>query len=382
MYSYSKQSIDADDVQAVIDALNSDFLTQGPKVNEFEHLITKYIGSGFAICVNSATSALHTVLLGLGINQNSVVWVPGISFVATANCVEYCGAKLKFVDVDPETGNISLQALKNELSEAKKLHILPDVIIIVDMAGNPCELLELIELSHEYNFKIVHDASHSFGSEYGNQKIGSLKQIAATVFSFHAIKPITTGEGGAICTHDPKLHNACKLISSHFVTRRDQKDPWMYDQIGLGYNFRMTDLQAALGVSQVKKSDEFIEKKSMLAQLYTEKLSHLNAFIDLPIKLKLGCKSAHHLYQIRVRAGTKARRIVYDQLKIEGILSNVHYRPIYANTYFQNKYGKIHLNGCETFYAKVLALPMHPKLQETDVDFIASKLEKICNEFL
>ena len=382
MYRYSEQSIDAEDAQAVLEVLNSDFLTQGPRVKRFESAVSSYIGSPFTTCVNSATSALHTVLLGLNVNSSSLVWVPGISFVATANCVEYCGAKLEFLDVDQKTGNLCLKSLENKLFAAKKSRSLPDVIIIVDIAGRPCELTELINLSEKFKFKIVHDASHSFGSEYGFRKIGSFKEIAATVFSFHAVKPITTGEGGAICTHDPELDRLVKLISSHYITRQGQKDPWMYDQIGLGYNFRMTDIQAALGTAQIKKSEKFIKQKSILAEIYTSRLSHLNSDIGLPISIKNGSRSAHHLYQIRIIKGEQSRRLFYDKLKNEGILSNVHYRPIYKNSYYVQKYGPMTLKGCEKFYAQVLALPLHPGLHKKDVDFISSKVEKVCNECL
>ena len=380
MYKYSQQSIDAEDAQAVLEVLNSNFLTQGPKIKEFEHAVSDYIGAPFTTCVNSATSALHTVLLGLDVNQNSIVWVPGISFVATANCVEYCGAQLEFLDVDKKTGNLCIKLLKNKLIKSKKLKLLPDVVIIVDMAGRPCELAELIYLSKQFKFKIVHDASHSFGSEYDFQKVGSFEEVAATVFSFHPVKPITTGEGGAICTHDSELDKSVKLISSHYITRENQKDPWMYDQIGLGYNFRMTDIQAALGISQIKKSEKFIKHKSLLAELYTNKLSHLNGVIGLPIDLEKGSRSAHHLYQIRIKSGEQSRRIAYDKLKNEGVLTNVHYRPIYVNSYYVKKYGRLFLKGCETFYKQVLALPLHPELQQEDVDFISSKVEKVCND--
>ena len=380
MYTYSRQSIDENDVKTVLEVLTSDFLTQGPKVKEFEHAISRYIGSPFTTCMNSATSALHTVLLGLNVNENSIVWVPGISFVATANCVEYCGAKLEFLDVDHQTGNVCLESLKIKLRQAQKTQSSPDVIIIVDIAGRPCELSEIISLSEEFKFKIVHDASHSFGSNYNFRKVGSFDKVAATVFSFHAVKPITTGEGGAICTDDPELDKSFKLISSHYITREGQKDPWMYDQIGLGFNFRMTDIQAALGTAQIKKSDKFIEHKSILAEFYTSRLSHLNSAIGLPIQLKTGSTSAHHLYQIRIKNGHKLRKIFYNKLKEEGILSNVHYRPIYANSYYAQKYGRLFLQGCETFYAQVLALPLHPKLQKDDVGFISSKVEKVYNE--
>jgi len=380
MYSYSKQFIDDDDKNSVLEVLNSDFLTQGPKVKLFEDNISDYIGVPYVVSTNSATSALHTALLSLGVGAGSRVWVPGISFVATANCAEYCNAVVEFVDVDPQTGNISIPDLHGRLKNAQSKRQLPDVVIPVDISGRPCDLSSLVELSKEFNFHIVHDASHSFGAEHNFTKVGAVAGISATIFSFHAVKPITTGEGGAICTNSFDLMQKCKLISSHYVSRTGQKDPWMYDQIGLGYNYRLTDMQAALGISQIKKSDIFINHKDLLSKYYSKRLEHLNEHILTPIPLVFGDKSSHHLYQVRVKSGEEKRRLFYEKLKYCGINSNVHYRPIYQNTYYIKKYGKINLESCERIYSQILALPLYPSLGIDDLQYIVDKIENICNE--
>jgi dTDP-4-amino-4,6-dideoxygalactose transaminase len=382
MLNYSRQSIDEEDKASVVDVLESSHLTQGPKVKEFETAIANYIGVPYVACVNSATSALHTLMVALEVGPGSSVWVPGISFVATANCAEYCGANVKFFDVDAQTGNVSIAKLEGLLSSAEAANTLPEVVIAVDIGGRPCDLDKLLALKIRYGFLLIHDASHSFGSEFNSRKVGSIRGVDATVFSFHAVKPITTGEGGAICSFSSALVEKCKSISTHCIDRSNQEEPWVYDQTGLGFNYRLTDIQAALGVTQVHKSERFIEAKAGIAKRYDESLYKFRDRIATPIEVERGSRSAHHLYQIRVLEGAAKRRAYYDLLRQMGILSNVHYRPIYRNTYFIKKYGENALESCELFYSQILALPMYPNLTNAEQNGVISALNKIFDEIV
>ena len=301
---YGRQDISEDDITEVIKVLKSDFLTQGPQVPIFEDNISKYVGSDFAFAVNSATSALHIACLALEVGKGDLVWTSPNTFVASANCALYCGANIDFVDIDPETNNISVQSLRVKLEAAKKSDSLPKVFIPVHLSGNSCEMKEIFLLSKKYNFKIIEDASHAIGASYDGGKIGSCKYSDITVFSFHPVKIITTCEGGVATTNDKEIAEKLDLFRSHGITRNEEfmsktsDGPWYYEQIGLGFNYRMTELQAALGSSQLKRLDRFIQKRNDLAKIYDSSLC--KDHIDLP-KIGSLSYSSFHLYIIKIK---------------------------------------------------------------------------------
>ena len=288
MIPYGRQEITDEDIREVVEVLKSDFITQGEVVPAFERKLSEYTNSKFSIVVNSATSALHLACKALQIGVDDIVWTSANTFVASANCALYCGAKIDFIDIDPNTFNISIQALTEKLELAKKSNTLPKVIIPVHMCGQSCEMKSIYKLSKEYGFRIIEDASHAIGGKYLGEPIGNCEYSDITVFSFHPVKIITTGEGGAAVTNNPKLAKQMKLLSSHGITR-DVKDmrvseppgPWYYEQIDLGFNYRMTDINAALGLSQMKRLDEYISKRHLIARYYDKKLK------EFPLRLSL-----------------------------------------------------------------------------------------------
>lgn len=323
--SYGRQDINQADIDAVIEVLRSDFLTQGPAIPAFEQVVADYVGATHVIAVNSATSALHIACLALGVGQGDIVWTSPITFVASSNCALYCRASVDFVDIDPRTYNISVEHLAEKLSIAKRTGRLPKVLIPVHMCGQSCDMAAIHALAQEYSFKIIEDASHAIGGRYKGRQIGCCQFSDITIFSFHPVKIITTGEGGMAVTNDPKLAKHLRLLRSHGITstpgemqQRPDFEIWNYQQIDLGFNYRMTDIQAALGVSQMKRLDEFVERRHTLAERYNKLLA------DLPIKTPWQHPdgySSYHLYPIRIIPSVSARtqREVYDSLRTNGI---------------------------------------------------------------
>lgn len=381
---YARQNINDDDISSVIEALRSDFLTQGPLVSKFEEDISRYCGVKHTVASNSATSALHIACMALEINSKSLVWTSPISYVASSNCALYCGASVDFVDIDPKTNNISVKALEEKLIIAKKNNQLPDVLIPVHLSGYPCEMDLIFELSKKYGFLIIEDASHAIGSKYLGENIGSCKFSDITILSFHPVKIITTGEGGAATTNDKNL--AKKMISfrSHGILpgvseEKVVKDHeiWNYQQLYLGFNYRMTDIQAALGISQLKRLDNFVKKRNILAVNYYELLS------DLPVLTPARNEtiySAFHLYIIRLKRNLikKNQKEIYEEMKFLGINLNLHYIPIYLQPFYSNLgFKRGHCPEAEKYFIEALSFPMYFDLSFEDQKKIVTNFKKV-----
>ena len=379
MIPYSTQKIDKKDIQEVINTLKSPFLTQGPKVTKFEKALTIKVDARYAASTNSATSALHIACIALGVGAGDLVWTSPITFVASANCALYCGAEVDFVDIDFDTNNMSPSALRLKLQHAKALGRLPKVVIPVHMGGLSCDMKSIFELSQEYGFKIIEDASHAIGGSFGGSKIGSCEYSDIAVFSFHPVKIITTAEGGAALTNNARLGNKLALLRSHGVTRDIKQmenvpdGDWYYEQISLGFNYRMTDLHAALGCSQMKRLDDFVLTRNKVAQRYNKKLSHLP--LDLP-SISSGSMSSFHLYIIKISQGNESeRRNLFDFLRHHNIGVNVHYIPVHLQPYYKRKgFSEGDLPISELYYKKAISIPLYPNLSVADQDHIVSKL--------
>jgi UDP-4-amino-4,6-dideoxy-N-acetyl-beta-L-altrosamine transaminase len=365
MIPYGRQNIDESDIAAVLEVLKSDFLTQGPKVPEFELAVSQLCQVNYAIAVNSATSALHLACLALGVTKGDIVWTSPISFVASANCALYCGATVDFVDVDPSTGLMSVAALSAKLQQAAALQQLPKVLIPVHLAGHSCDMAAIHALCQPYQIKIIEDASHAIGATYRGLPVGHCQFSDICVFSFHPVKIITTAEGGMALTNDPALATQMQLHRSHGITRdpldmtEPSHGPWYYQQIELGFNYRLTELQAALGLSQISRLPLFLAARQQAVRYYQQLLK------DLPFQLPaeaLEGVSAWHLYIIRLDdADTRLR--VFEALRASGIGVNVHYIPIHTQPYYQQlgfNWGDF--PAAEEFYSKIISLPMYADL--------------------
>lgn len=378
MIPYGKQDISQADIDAVVAVLASDYLTQGPKVPEFEQAIARKVGAKFAVAVNSATSALHIACLALGVKPGDLVWTSPITFVASANCALYCGADVDFVDVEPTTGNLCPKAFKAKLERAAQLGRLPKVVIPVHLAGHSCDMQAISELAKQYRVSVIEDASHAIGGQYHGAPIGACKYSDITVFSFHPVKIITTAEGGVATTQDPRLAEKLMLLRSHGITKNaaqlinaDEGD-WYYEQHALGFNYRMTDLQAALGVSQVPRLDEFVCQRNALAGLYRSQLADFPLEIVEPLEQSL---SARHLFIIRLMQPNK-RRAVFDAMRSQGIQVHVHYFPVHLQPYYQKLgFSQGQFPHAEYFYQSILTLPLYPNLSPEQVTYICATLK-------
>lgn len=380
MIPYGRQEITAADIDAVVAVLRSDFLTQGPTVPAFEQAVARYCGAAHAVAVNSATSALHLACLALGVGRGDRVWTSPISFVASANCARYCNAVVDFVDIDPRTGNISVDRLGEKLQKARTNGSLPKVVIPVHLSGQPCDMAAIHALGREYGFSIIEDASHAIGARYRDQPIGNCSYSDIAVFSFHPVKIITTGEGGMAMTNNPELAERMALLRSHGITRdpsrmtREPDGPWYYQQIELGYNYRMTDIQAALGISQLERVDAYVSKRQALADRYDALLA------DLPVTLTVrddSSRSSVHLYVIRLRLDQiqVTHRAVFGELRARGVGVNLHYIPIYAQPYYEAMgYASSAYPEADRYYATALTLPLHPALSVEDQAKVADGL--------
>ena len=382
MIPYGRQDISDADIQAVVNVLRSDYLTQGPAVPSFEKSIADYCGTQHAVAVNSATSALHIACLALDVGQNDTVWTTPVTFVASANCALYCGAKVDFVDIDPCTYNMSVDRLAEKLAYAEKNGNLPNVVIPVHLCGQPCDMAGIQALSQQYGFKIIEDASHAIGGKYRGEPIGNCRYSDITVFSFHPVKIITTGEGGMAMTNDAQLAKRMQLLRSHGITRDVSEmthvpdGPWYYQQIDLGYNYRVTDLQAALGLSQMQRLDEFVAKRHAIARRYDQLLA------DLPVITPwqhADSYSGLHLYVIRLRLADidKTHRQVFEALRAAGIGVNLHYIPVYRQPYYERLGFKAgHCPDAEQYYAEAISLPMYPQLTEAQQNHVVTVLRE------
>ena len=380
---YGRQDIDQSDIDAVLEVLRSDFLTQGPVVPEFERALANYCSAQHAVAVSSATSALHIACLALGVGRGDVVWTSPITFVASANCALYCGATVDFVDIDPRTYNLSVERLSEKLALAKKSGKLPKVVIPVHLCGQSCDMAGIYALGQQYGFKIIEDASHAIGGKYKNEPIGNCRYSDITIFSFHPVKIITTGEGGAAVTNDAVLAKHMRLLRSHGISSatedlqpRPTDEIWNYQQIGLGFNYRMTELQAALGLSQMRRLDSFVEKRHSIVRRYDNELKGLP--IETPWQ-HMDSYSSFHLYPIRIKqdkCGT-TQRDVYTALQAAAINVNLHYIPVYRQPYYEAMGFKMgYCPESEQYHKEVLSIPMYPTLTDTEQDKVIRKLNE------
>ena len=385
MIPYGKQTIDQSDIDSVVEVLNSDFLTTGPKVPEFEKNISSYVGAKYTLAFNSATSALHIACMSLGIKKGDILWTSPISFVASSNCALYCGADIDFVDISLKTYNICPIKLRSKLQIASKSNSLPKALIVVHMCGYASHMKEIKDLADEFGFYIIEDASHALGGKYKDSFIGSCKYSDLAVFSFHPVKMITTGEGGAVSTNDRNIADKCKLLRTHGITREkeylkfnDNDGGWYYEQLELGYNYRLTDIQAALGLSQLKRLDSFVESRNNIALQYEKSLP--KSYLHLP-EIDKQSLSSFHLYVVRIKEdlGLHTRDRLYDYLKSKKIITNVHYIPIYRQPFYRDMGYKIKdFPDSELYYKTCLSLPIFPAFSK---EMFNSVIEEINNFF-
>jgi UDP-4-amino-4,6-dideoxy-N-acetyl-beta-L-altrosamine transaminase len=379
MIPYGRQSIDAADIEAVVEVLKSDFLTQGPAVPRFEQALANYCGAAHGVAVCNATAALHVACLALDLGPGDILWTSAITFVASANCALYCGAKVDFVDIDPKTYNMSVEALTEKLETAEREGRLPKVVVPVHMTGQSADMGAIAELGRRYGFRIIEDASHAVGATYGNGPVGDCRHSDIAVFSFHPVKIITTGEGGMAMTNDPDLAARMALLRTHGVTRDPAKlqgEPdggWYYEQLELGFNYRMTDIQAALGASQLHRLDALVQRRRSLANRYDEALAGLP--LTTPWHHPDG-RSSFHLYVIRVDAAVHAS--AFARLLEAGIGVNLHYIPVPRQPYYRGLgFDPADWPEAERYYAEAISLPLFPDLTEDDQDRVIAAVKDV-----
>lgn len=381
MIFYGKQSVDQNDIDAVVEVLKSDFLTQGPAIEKFEKYVAEYCGAKYAVAVCNATSALHIACLAAGLGKGDVLWTSPITFTASANCGRYCGADVDFVDIDPVSYNMSVVELEKKL---KASEIKPKVVVPVHLAGQSCEMDKIYELSKKYGFTVLEDASHAIGADYQDTKVGCCKFSDMTVFSFHPVKIITTGEGGMVLTNNKDLYDKLILYRSHGITR-DEKlmtkkadGPWYYQQVDLGFNYRITDMQAALGYSQMQKVDKFVERRRELAARYDELLKDVPN-VKLPYQNK-DTASSWHLYVLRVdfdKLG-KTKEQVFAEMREKDVCLNLHYIPVHTQPYYQNLGFKVgDFPNSEKYYEEAFTLPLYYSLTNEQQDYVVKALKEV-----
>lgn len=386
MIPYGRQDITQADIDAVVGVLQSDFLTQGPMVPRFEQRVARHVGAEHALAVNSATSALHIACLALGLGPGDLLWTSPITFVASANCGLYCGAQIDFVDIDPRTYNLCPQALERKLEQAEREGRLPKVVVPVHLCGQPCDMQAIHALAQRYGFKVIEDASHAIGGKYQGEFIGNCRYSDITVFSFHPVKIITTAEGGMALTNNIELANKMALLRSHGITRdpalmtHESDGPWYYQQVDLGFNYRMTELQAALGVSQMERLDEYVARRHQLARRYDELLA------ELPITLPWQHPDSYsglHLYVIRLQLVRikKSHRDVFDLLRAQGVGVNLHYIPVHTQPYYRNMGFKLgDYPQAEQYYAEAISLPMFQTMSQEQQGKIIITLNTVLSQ--
>lgn len=382
MIPYGRQEITQADIDAVVSVLQSDYLTQGPMVPRFEQAVADYCGTTQTLAVNSATSALHIACLAMGLGPGDWLWTSPITFVASANCGLYCGAQVDFVDIDPRTYNLCPKALERKLVEAEKAGCLPKIVVPVHLCGQSCEMEAIHNLSQRFGFKIIEDASHAIGGRYQGKPIGNCSYSDITIFSFHPVKIITTAEGGMALTNDAKLAEQMGLLRSHGITRnpelmtREPDGPWYYQQVELGFNYRMTDLQAALGVSQMERLDQYVTRRHQLAQRYNDLLANLP--ISIPWQHP-DSYSGLHLYVIRLQLDkiSHSQCEVFEYLRNHGIGVNLHYIPVHTQPYYKNMGFKPgDFPEAERYYSEAISLPMYATMSEAQQDQVINALRE------
>jgi len=365
---YGRQSIDESDIQAVMDVLLSDYLTTGPKITEFEKVVAEYVGAKYAVAISNGTAALHVACLATGIKEGDEVITTPITFAASANCVLYCGAKPVFADINPKSYNIDPEDIRRKITDRTK------AIIPVHFTGQPCEMDEIHAIAKEHNLIIIEDAAHALGADYKGQRIGSISDI--TTFSFHPVKHITTGEGGMITTNNEILYERLKLFRSHGITREPSlldknEGGWYYQQLQLGYNYRITDFQCALGISQMKKLETFLARRREIAKRYDRKFADLENIV-IPEQVD-GCLNSYHLYVIQVEK--MSRKEAYDKLKAAGVGVNVHYIPVYKHPYYQKHgYQDVKCENAEKLYSQMISLPIFPAMTDEEQEYVIKQV--------
>jgi UDP-4-amino-4,6-dideoxy-N-acetyl-beta-L-altrosamine transaminase len=393
MIPYGKHDISGDDIDAVVDVLENHFLTQGSKVPEFEQALCDYTSARFCTAVNSATSGLHVACLAAGVTHGDIVWTTPNSFVASANCALYCSAKIDFVDMDEHTRNIDIVKLSAKLAYAKQAGQLPKALVVVHFAGFSCDMQVIANLLSDLGIVLIEDAAHGLGGSYNGRKMGSCEYSDITVLSFHPVKSITTAEGGAVLTNNPELAQEIVLFAKHGITREQGlfdaettkislAGDWYYQQLTLGYNYRLSDMQAALGISQLKKLDDFIVARQQKANFYLQALAHLP--LILPQQTSIDNQSAWHIFVVELKTqggdanGAQTRKAVYQQLVEKGIGVNVHYIPIHLHPFYQQlgfKYGDFPC--AERYYERAITLPLYPSLTEQQQQAVVDALTEI-----
>lgn len=374
MIPYGKQTIEQDDIQAVVDVLKSDFLTTGPKIAEFEQTVADYVGAKYAVAISNGTSALHAACFAAGIEPGDEVITTPLTFAASANCVLYCGGTPVFADVDPKTYNIDPEDIQRKITDRTK------AIIAVHLAGQPCDMDAIHSIAREHGLIVIEDGAHALGSVYKGKKVGSMSDM--TTFSFHPVKPITTGEGGMIVTDNEDFYKKMILFRSHGITRDDSMmtrndGPWFYQQFNLGYNYRITDIQCALGCSQMKNLDRFLARRKEIVARYNEAFADCDNIIT-PYQLS-DTESGWHLYIVQVKKCD--RRQVFENMREKGIGVNVHYIPVYMHPYYQEHgYENVHCANAEEIYSHIISLPLYPGLTSEQQDYVIDTLKSLCEE--
>ena len=374
MIPYGKQTIEQDDIQAVVDVLKSDFLTTGPKIAEFEQTVADYVGVKYAVAISNGTSALHAACFAAGIGPGDEVITTPLTFAASANCVLYCGGTPVFADVDPKTYNIDPEDIRRKITDRTK------AIIAVHLTGQPCDMDAIHSIAREHGLIVIEDGAHALGSVYKGKKVGSMSDM--TTFSFHPVKPITTGEGGMIVTDNEDFYKKMILFRSHGITRDDSMmtrndGPWFYQQFDLGYNYRITDIQCALGCSQMKKLDRFLARRKEIVARYNEAFADCDNIIT-PYQL-LDTESGWHLYIVQVK--NCDRRQVFEAMREKEIGVNVHYIPVYMHPYYQEHgYENVHCANAEEIYSHIISLPLYPGLTSEQQDYVIDTLKSLCGE--
>lgn len=371
MIPYGRQTIEEDDVQAVVDVLRSDYLTTGPKIAEFEKMVADYVGAKYAVAISNGTSALHAACFAAGIQAGDEVITTPLTFAASSNCVLYCGGTPVFADVDPKTYNIDPEDIRRKITDKTK------AIIAVHLAGQPCDMDEIHKIAKEHDLLVIEDGAHALGSVYKGKKIGTLSDM--TTFSFHPVKPITTGEGGMIVTDNKEFYQKMMLFRSHGITRDKNlmtrnDGPWFYQQLDLGYNYRITDIQCALGCSQMKKLDRFLARRKEIVAHYNEAFADCENIVT-PYQLP-ETESGWHLYIVQVK--NCDRRKVFETLRERGIAVNVHYIPVYMHPYYQEHgYKDVHCKNAEEVYSHIISLPLYPALTSEQQKFVIGRVREI-----
>lgn len=373
MIPYGRQTIEEDDIQAVVDVLRSDYLTTGPKIAEFEKMVADYVGAKYAVAISNGTSALHAACFAAGIQPGDEVITTPLTFAASSNCVLYCGGTPVFADVDPKTYNIDPEDIRRKITDKTK------AIIAVHLAGQPCDMDEIHKIAKEHDLIVIEDGAHALGSVYKGKKVGTLSDM--TTFSFHPVKPITTGEGGMIVTDNEEFYQKMMLFRSHGITRDENlmtrnDGPWFYQQLDLGYNYRITDIQCALGCSQMKKLDRFLARRKEIVARYNEAFADCENII-IPYQLP-ETESGWHLYIVQVK--NCDRRKVFEALREQGIAVNVHYIPVYKHPYYQEHgYKDVHCRNAEEVYSHIISLPLYPTLTEEQQQYVIETLKYVIN---